>query len=137
MSKYLQRRRRNTKFENHWSIIFQTDNGWSLFYLILAKLLLLDISCENIFALSVVTALTGCSVSIKKCAMLSVFYVKTVKNCWRLGLPSLPNPGCATDRTPTKLKPHSTPPLKSATVMPSTVLPYLRYHHLSIAELAY
>ena len=59
------------------SIISQT--------LILAKLLLLRISCENVFALSVVTALTACHFSIKKFAQMSVFYVKTAKICWRLG----------------------------------------------------
>ena len=44
---------------------------------------LLDISCENIFALSIVTALTACPFSVKKCVKMSVFYVKTVKICWR------------------------------------------------------
>ena len=51
---------------NFQSAIFQTNNGCSLFSPILAKLLLLDISCENIFALSVVTALTACPFSVKK-----------------------------------------------------------------------
>ena len=41
---------------NFQSIISQTNNGCSLLSLILAKLLLLDISCENIFVLSIVTA---------------------------------------------------------------------------------
>ena len=41
---------------NSQSIIFQTDNGCSLLSLILAKLLLLDINSENIFALFIVTA---------------------------------------------------------------------------------
>ena len=39
--------------------------GCSLLSLTLAKLLLLDISCENIFALSIVTALTAHLFSIK------------------------------------------------------------------------
>ena len=70
---------------NFQSIISQTSNDCSLLLLILAKLLLLDISCENIFALSTVTALTACSFSTKKCAEISVFYVKTSKIRWRLG----------------------------------------------------
>ena len=84
--------------------ISQANNGCSLLLHILAKFLLLDISCENIFAFSVVTALTACPFSIKKCAKMSVFYVKTVKSRWQLGVslpdsrlwPPLPNPGCAT-----------------------------------------
>ena len=39
-------------------IISQINNGYSLLSLILAKLLLLDISCKNIFALFIMTALT-------------------------------------------------------------------------------
>ena len=118
------------------SIISQTNNGRSFLSLILAKLLFLDIRCENIFALSIVTALTACSFSIKKCVKMSVFYVKT---CWRLGAtlphplglrrlevkpadprlwpPSLPNPGCATDGASTKLGPQGTPPLKSSSTV--------------------
>ena len=38
------------------SIISQTNNGCSLLSLILAKLLLLEINSENVFALSIVTA---------------------------------------------------------------------------------
>ena len=45
---------------NFQSIILQTNNDCSLLSLISAKLLLLDISCENIFVLSAVTALTAC-----------------------------------------------------------------------------
>ena len=41
---------------NFQSIISQTNNGCSLLSLILAKLLLLDINSENVFALSIVTA---------------------------------------------------------------------------------
>ena len=44
---------------NIQSMISQTNSGCSLFLLILAKLLLLDISSENIFALSIMTALTA------------------------------------------------------------------------------
>ena len=58
---------------NFQSIVLQSNNDRSLFSLILAKLLLLDIRCENIFALSIVTALTACPFSIKKCAKMSVF----------------------------------------------------------------
>ena len=47
-------------------IISQTNNDYILLSLILAKLLLLDMSCENIFALSIMTALTACPFSIKK-----------------------------------------------------------------------
>ena len=43
---------------NFQSIIYRTNNGCSFLSLILAKLLLLHKSCENIFALSVVIALT-------------------------------------------------------------------------------
>ena len=60
---------------NFQSIISQTDNGCSLFSLILAMLLLLDISYENIFVLSRVTALTACPFSLKKCAKMSVFFM--------------------------------------------------------------
>ena len=41
---------------NFQSIISQTNNGCSLLSLILAKLLLSDITCKNVFALSIVTA---------------------------------------------------------------------------------
>ena len=51
---------------NFQPIISQTNNGCSLLSFILAKLLLLDISCQNIFALSVVPALTARPFSIKK-----------------------------------------------------------------------
>ena len=96
-----------------------------LWYYFRLMLLLLDISCENIFALSVVTALLACPFSIKKCAKASVFYAKTVKIRWRLGAtppdpfslrrlgvlppdprlrpPPLPNPGCATGSMTKKL----------------------------------
>ena len=73
------------------SIISLTNNDCSLLSLIIAKLLLLDISCENIFALSIVIALTACPFSITKCAKLSVLYVKTAKIRWRLGA-SPPHP---------------------------------------------
>ena len=65
---------------NFQSIISQTNNGYSLLSLILAKLLISDISCENIFALSVVTALTAHPFSIKKCAKVSVFLYENRKN---------------------------------------------------------
>ena len=94
---------------NFQSIISQTNNVCSLLSLFLAKLLLLDRSCENTFTPSIVTALTACPFSIQKCAKMSVFYVKTAKIRWRLGFtpsepilsvvpppPPLPNPGCAT-----------------------------------------
>ena len=45
----------------------------------LAKLLLLDISCENIFALSIMTALTAHPFSINKCARMSVFLCENLK----------------------------------------------------------
>ena len=70
---------------NFQFIISQANNGCSLLLLILAKPPLLDISCGNIFAVSIVTALTACPFSIKKCAKMSVLYVKIVKNCWWLG----------------------------------------------------
>ena len=40
--------------------------------------------CENIFELYIATALAACPFSIKKCAKMSVFYVKTVTICRRL-----------------------------------------------------
>ena len=70
---------------NFQFIISQANNGCSLLLLILAKPQLLDISCGNIFAVSIVTALTACNFSIKKCAKLSVLYAKIVKIRWRLG----------------------------------------------------
>ena len=50
---------------NFQSTISETNNDCSVLTLILAKLLLLDISCEIIFALSIVTALIASSFSIK------------------------------------------------------------------------
>ena len=52
---------------NLQSTISQTSNDCSLLTIILAKLLVLDISCENIIALSIVTALTACHFSIRVC----------------------------------------------------------------------
>ena len=66
-------------------IISQANNGCSLFLLILAKPQLLDIRCGNIFAVSIVTALTACPFSMKKCAKMSVLHVKIIKIRWRLG----------------------------------------------------
>ena len=60
---------------NFQSIISQTKNDCSLLSLILTKLLLLDIRCKNLFALSMVTAITARPFSIKKCAKMSVFHV--------------------------------------------------------------
>ena len=45
---------------NFQSIISQTNNGCSLLSLISAKYLLLGISSQNIFTLSIVTALAAC-----------------------------------------------------------------------------
>ena len=72
-------------------MISQTNNGCNLLSLILAMLLLLNISCENTFVLPLVTVHTACPFSIKKCVKMSVFYGKTVKICWRLGA-ALPHP---------------------------------------------
>ena len=65
---------------NFQSINSQTNNGCSLLSLILAKLLLLDISCENIFALFVMTALIARLFSKKKCVKMSVFLYENRKN---------------------------------------------------------
>ena len=66
---------------NFQSIIYQTNNGCSFLSFILAKLLLLDISCQNIFALSVVPALTARPFfDKKKCAKMSVFLRENRKN---------------------------------------------------------
>ena len=65
---------------NFPSIISQTNNGCNLLLLMLAKLLLLDISCENTFALSVVTALPACPFSINKCAKMSDFLRENREN---------------------------------------------------------
>ena len=70
---------------NFQSIISRTNNDCSLLSLILAKLLLLDIRCENIFALSIVTALTACPFSTKKCAKMSVFLCENRKNSLEAG----------------------------------------------------
>ena len=72
-------------------IISQANHGCSFLLLILAQPQLLDISCGNVYAVSIVTTLTACSFSIKKCARMSVLYVKIVKICWRLGA-TPPNP---------------------------------------------
>ena len=58
----------------------KTNNGCSLLSFILAKLLLLDISCENIYASSIATALTACPLSIKKDAKMSDFLCENRKN---------------------------------------------------------
>ena len=76
---------------NFQFIISQANNGCSLLLLILAKPQLIDISCGNIFAVSIVTALTARPFSIKECAKMSVLYVKIVKIPWRLG-PTPPDP---------------------------------------------
>ena len=73
------------EFKFEFAALSRTKNGCSFLSLILTKLLLLDISCENIFALSIVTVRTACPFSIKKGAKMSDFYVKTVKICWLLG----------------------------------------------------
>ena len=70
---------------NFQFIISQANNGCSLLLLILAKPQLLDINCGNIFAVSIVTALTACPFSTKKCTKMSVLYRKIVKIRWRLG----------------------------------------------------
>ena len=70
---------------NFQYIIFQTNNGCSLLSLILAKLLILDIRCENISALCVITALTACPFSIKKCAKMNVFLCENRKNLLATG----------------------------------------------------
>ena len=75
---------------NFQSIISQTNNGCSLFSRILAKLLLLDVRCENIFALSIVTALTACPFSMKRCAKMSVFLCENRKIRWRAAFFELP-----------------------------------------------
>ena len=49
---------------NFQCIIAQPNNGCGMLLLILAKLLDLDISCENTFALSIVTAITACPLCI-------------------------------------------------------------------------
>ena len=78
---------------NFQSIISQTNNGCSLLLLILAKLLILDISCENIFALFLVTALTARPFSIKKSVLKWVFFLyENLKNPLAAGgfIPRLP-----------------------------------------------
>ena len=60
----------------------QANIGCSFLSLILAKLLILDRSCENIFALSIVIALSACSFSIQKSAKISVFLCQNRKNLW-------------------------------------------------------
>ena len=70
---------------NFQFIISQANNGCSLLLHILSKPQLLDISCGNIFAVSIVTARTACPFSIKKCAKMNVLYVKIIKIRWRLG----------------------------------------------------
>ena len=109
---------------NFQSIISQTNNDCSLLSLILAKLLLLDISCENIFALSIVTALTVCPFSTKKCAKMSVFfYVKTLKIRWRLRPQT---PGCA----PSFAKSWVPSPLRKflRTPLAATIISLRNYH---------
>ena len=75
----------NKMLKPNFQFIFsQANKGCSLLLLILAKPQLLHISCGNILAVSIVTALTACPFSIKKCAKMSVHYVQIVKIRWRL-----------------------------------------------------
>ena len=62
---------------NFQSMISQTNNGCSLLLLILAKLLLLNVSCKNILALSMVIALTACPFSMKSNKPLFQLYYCT------------------------------------------------------------
>ena len=74
---------------NFQSIISRTNNRCSLLSFIFAKLLLLGVRCQNIFALSILIALIACPFSVKKCVKMSIFfYVKAVKICWLLGFHS-------------------------------------------------
>ena len=107
--------------------------------------MLLDIRCENIFALPIIViALTTCPFSIKKCAKTSVFYQKTVKIRWRLGLrpqtplvsvgwgfhpqthncapPPLPNPGCATVMKFSKIFVHHAGGMQTLSTCSASVL---------------
>ena len=52
------------------------------------------LSCENIYALCLVTAPTACLFSIKQGAKMSVLYLKIVKIHWRLPDPLLASGGC-------------------------------------------
>ena len=61
-------------------MISQTNNGCSLLSLTLAKFLLVDASCENIFAFSIVTALTACPFSLKMGAKMIAFLYENRKN---------------------------------------------------------
>ena len=65
---------------NFQSIISRTNYDCSLVSLILAKLLLLNINCENIFALSIVAAIAACYFLVKKCAKMSVFVCENRNN---------------------------------------------------------
>ena len=62
------------------SIISQTNNGCSLLSFTLAERLLLDLSCENILALSIVPALTACPFSTNKFAKKTVFLCENRRN---------------------------------------------------------
>ena len=54
-------------------MISQTNNGCSFLFPYFSQASTLNISCKNIFALSIVTALTACPFLIKKCAKIRVF----------------------------------------------------------------
>ena len=75
---------------NFQSIISQTNDGCSLLSLIFAQFLLVDMSCENIFAMSIVTALIASSFSVKKCVKISYFLFKNGKNSLAVDKNSLP-----------------------------------------------
>ena len=62
------------------SIISQTNNGCSLLSFTFAERLLLDLSCENILALSIVPALTACPFSTNKFAKKTAFLCENRKN---------------------------------------------------------
>ena len=64
---------------NFQFVISQNNNGCSLLSHILAKILLLGISCENVFALSIMPALTACPFAMKSVLKGFLFNEKRVK----------------------------------------------------------
>ena len=99
---------------NFQSIIFQTNNGCSLFHLqYFSQASAFRNKLRKYFCVVHSDCITACPFSIKKCAKMSIFYVKTVKTRWRFfwrprpfGLRRL---GVKTPRPPVVLTPLSKP----------------------------
>ena len=103
--------------------------------------MLLGISCENIFALPIVIALTACPFSIKKCAKMSVFLCENCENSLAAGgyaprPPVVPHPPCQILGAPLlrapsfyKISAYASDPTSS-----SSAMTFLRCQHFEFSN---